>query len=203
MLRSTLARAVLAAGVASTGGICWAVKDVTACDVPDDSLLNYVSQTQKVWYTDCYTTPICRQSRIVSHAGAVDALCKAFFRSWPMKAELWLLSLSGSDSPTDDEIVRTQFAEEDSVSVFRVALRGPGEILFDSYQTFAFTWMSVYKDSDGYISEVKFGSALTGAGYRGVPLQTYMIYQALMPFHYLYSRVLLSQAAKQLTVDLA
>lgn len=80
MLRSAVTRTILAAGVAGTGGICWAVKDVSACEVPEDSLLNYVSQTQKVWYTDCYATHVSGRSRRVSDASAVDALCKAFFR---------------------------------------------------------------------------------------------------------------------------
>lgn len=123
-------------------------------------------------------------------------------RSWPMQAELWLIACAGHAQPTDTQILQTQFAEEDSVSLFRVALRGPGEILFDSYNTFAFTWMSVSRDSEGSISEIKFGSALTGAGYRGVPLQTYMMYQLLMPFHYVYSRVLIAQTARQLAIDL-
>lgn len=119
-----------------------------------------------------------------------------------MKAELWLMACAGYDAAKDDEILRTQFAEDDSVSMFRVALRGPGEILFDSYDTFAFTWMSVSRDSEGCISDIKFGSALTGAGYRGVPLQTYLMYQVLMPFHRVYSRILLAQAARQVSFDL-
>lgn len=119
-----------------------------------------------------------------------------------MKAELWLMSCAGIASPTEEEILHTQFAEEDSISMFRVALRGHGEILFDSYQTFAFTWMGVSRDSEGCVSGIKFGSALTGAGYRGVPLQTYLMYQMLMPFHYIYSRILLAQAARQMIDDL-
>lgn len=119
-----------------------------------------------------------------------------------MRTELWLLGCAGYTPLTDKEILHTQFAEEDSVSLFRVALRGQTEVLFDSYNTFAFTWISISRDSEGHVSEMKFGSALTGAGYRGVPLQTYMMYSLLMPFHYLYSRVLIAQTARQLASDL-
>lgn len=73
-------RAVLGAGIAGLGGICWSIRDVQACDVPEDSLLNYVSQTQMVWYCDCYSIPVSNCEKRVSDAGAVDAACKAFFR---------------------------------------------------------------------------------------------------------------------------
>lgn len=80
MLSTPTARAVLGVSVAGIAGICWSVRDVKACDIPEDSLLNYVSQTQKVWYSDCYSAPVRKQERRVGNAGAVDALCKAFFR---------------------------------------------------------------------------------------------------------------------------
>ena len=83
MIRSVLTRAALTAGVAGVSGVFWSIKDVTACEVPEDSLLNYVSQTQKVWYTDCYTIDVISNSRGLGDSRAVDALCKAFFRYLP------------------------------------------------------------------------------------------------------------------------
>lgn len=80
MFPSTPMRAVLGAGIAGFAGICWSIRDVQACDVPEDSLLNYVSQTQMVWYCDCYSTTVRNSEKRVSDAGAVDAACKAFFR---------------------------------------------------------------------------------------------------------------------------
>ena len=50
--------------------------------------------------------------------------------------------------------------------------------------------------------QLMLGSGIAGGGYRGVPLQTYLAVNMLLPFHWLYSRLLLKAAAVQLQHDL-
>jgi hypothetical protein len=76
-----VATAVVGAGAAAVGWAYAATRDVQECSVPVDSLLHYVGQTQRFWYTDCYRTTIPVEAvGNVSRTGTTDAYLRAFMR---------------------------------------------------------------------------------------------------------------------------
>lgn len=111
-----------------------------------------------------------------------------------MQRERQLIARMTGKETNDEVIDNLDYVENDVVSEFRVICRGSADVLFDSYNSFAFTWLGVGLNVQDRCLEFKLGSALTGAGYRGVPLQEYIMYQMAMPFHRFYSRLLLKQA---------
>lgn len=118
-----------------------------------------------------------------------------------MQSERQMISRVTGKATTDEVIDNLDYVENDVISEFRVILRGSADVLFDSYDSFAFTWLGVGLNVQDRCFEFKFGSALTGAGYRGVPLQEYIMYQLAMPFHRFYSKLLLKQAVSLLVTE--
>eukprot|EP01025_Chloroclados_australasicus_P031131 TRINITY_DN31418_c0_g1_i1.p1 TRINITY_DN31418_c0_g1~~TRINITY_DN31418_c0_g1_i1.p1 ORF type:complete len:239 (-),score=15.46 TRINITY_DN31418_c0_g1_i1:60-776(-) len=178
------------------------VSDAAPCKVPEHSALHYVSQTQRVWYEDCYSirVPLADLPKR-SPVRQTDDFIRAFFRTWPMAAERRLTAGLGYKSMPDDAILESDFDTNDQGGEFRVLIRNTGDVLFDAFDSFAFSWLGLLWHPDSQELELLFGSALTGAGYRGIPLQNYLMYQLAMPFHRFYSQLLLSQAAKVLLLD--
>lgn len=112
----------------------------------------------------------------------------------------------GSASPTakptsDDRIKAMEFVEGDSVAIFTVIMRVPDELLMRAPPPFEslsyFSARGVTEDE----AELLFGTALLGGGFHGVPFHHFAITTLLLPFHLLYSRVLLSQAKAAMIKD--
>ena len=139
-------------------------------------------------------------------------------RSPPLQLEQALSGALGTRRTPAADIDALELLPGESISEFRVAARGTGEVLFDAYSTFAYTWLATRpaqrtidahgSDADAAARggaeervELLLGSGLTGAGYKGVPLQRYLLTQVALPFHWLYSRVILRAAAGQLQAD--
>jgi hypothetical protein len=118
-----------------------------------------------------------------------------------MKLERWLVGSMGFRHLTDQNILDSEFTEEDRIGEFRIILRSRGEIIFDAFDSFAFTWLAIRSDSRKQQVTAVLGSALSGAGYRGIPLQSYILHQLIMPFHAIYSRLLLKHAVAQMLQD--
>ena len=139
-------------------------------------------------------------------------------RSPPLQLEQALSGALGTRRTPAANVDALELLPGESISEFRVAARGTGEVLFDAYSTFAYTWLATRPapraggahdlDADAAARggaeervELLLGSGLTGAGYKGVPLQRYLLTQVALPFHWLYSRVILRAAAGQLQAD--
>jgi hypothetical protein len=119
-----------------------------------------------------------------------------------MQAELWLLGVAGCPVPDEHDIRSLELTEGDAIGPFRIAVRGSKEVLFDTAMS-TFTWLGCQsvEGEQGPELELRLGSIVSGAGYKGVPLHTVLFYAAAVPLHALYSRVLLQAAAKQLASD--
>lgn len=105
-------------------------------------------------------------------------------------------------APSDEKIQAMEFVDHDSVAVFTVIMRIPDEVLMEAVPPFGtlsyFSSRVVAEDNE---VELLFGSALQGGGFHGIPFHEYAVIQLFMPFHLLYSRVLLSQAKATMIKD--
>lgn len=119
-----------------------------------------------------------------------------------MAAERRLISATGGRTTSDAALEALEFQQEDRIAEFRVIVRGSADVLLDSYDSFAYSWLGVDVNAQTRCLDFRFGSALTGAGYRGIPLQDYLLYQLAMPFHAYYSRLLLAEAVQGLLRNL-
>lgn len=122
-----------------------------------------------------------------------------------MQAERAALRVLGLPATDDADVAHLELLKDDCIGPFRILVRGRSEVLLESFGGSAYTWLDA-RDADGAgdaegAVELRFGSALPGAGYRGVPLQHWLAIQALMPFHRWYSRLLLRSAADAMQRD--
>jgi hypothetical protein len=81
LMLSRLALGGATAVCASVAAVFATTQDVESCPVPEGSLLDFSSQTQDVWYSDCFRTSVSPGAlRSVGRTSATDAFMKAFFR---------------------------------------------------------------------------------------------------------------------------
>lgn len=124
-----------------------------------------------------------------------------------MTLELQLAHTAGARRASSENILALELEEGDKIGPFRVVARGAHEVLFET-QYATYTWLSYREARVGggggggeRRAELRLGSVLGGGGYKGVPLHTVMLYRVLMPFHDMYSRVLLRSAADRLALN--
>lgn len=78
---SRLALAGASVAGASVAAVFATTQDVEGCKVPERSLLDYASQTQEVWYQDCFRTRVSIEALgSVGRVRTTDAFMQAFFR---------------------------------------------------------------------------------------------------------------------------
>lgn len=119
-----------------------------------------------------------------------------------MRLERALATAAGFHCDSDTDILDKELAEGDTIMEFRLMMRGRREILFEDFDGRTFTWLSTLECAEDDTVEFLFGTGLTGGGYQGVPMQKYLLYQALLPFHVVYARVLLRATVGCLLADL-
>lgn len=120
-----------------------------------------------------------------------------------MELERKLLgSASSNVQPLSDEKIKSmEFVDGDSVAVFTVVMRVPDEVLMETSGFESLSFFSTRVLPEEQEVELLFGTALQGGGFHGMPLHSYLLCQVFMPFHILYSRVLLSQAKATMIKD--
>lgn len=158
--------------------------------LPTDALLTKYANSGA--YTDCFTTEIPRP---VSHAEFVEA----FYTGGLFKLERWLLRVFLSRPSTDLQARQLAAGELNAFAAWRVAARAVDQLLMCDIGGRTRSWLMVAPLEVPGHTRLYFGSAvvpvvspLTGKSSMSFG------FNALLGFHKLYSRALLSAAAARL-----
>jgi hypothetical protein len=143
-------------------------------------------------YTDCYSTDV---AHAVSHADYVQA----FYTSAVFKLERLVLHVFAARGSTDAQAAALARGEADRFAAWTVEGRAPNQLLLCDFTRRTRSWLMVMPLETG--TRLYFGSAVvpvhnprTGASRLGFG------FSALLGFHKLYSRVLLSAARSRLAL---
>ena len=159
--------------------------------LPTDALL--AEYENEGAYTDCFTTDI---PRTVSHAEFVEA----FYTGRLFKLERWLLHVFLSKPSTDLQARQLALCELNEFAAWRVEARAEEQLLLRAMDGRTRSWLMVSATEVPGGTRLYFGSAVvpvrnasTGKSEMG------FVFKALLGVHKLYSRALLSSAARRLS----
>ncbi len=146
-------------------------------------------------YTDCYTTT-------VSGNVSLTDFIRAFYTTIPFRMERKILAWALSKPSTDEQVHRLAEARTDEFAAWSVEGRESNQLLMSDFKGRTRSWLRVDpegRDHDS-LTRLFFGSAVvpisdgqTGEARMGAA------FHALMPFHRLYSKILLSSARDRLS----
>lgn len=165
---------------------------VQRCALPPDALLG--KYTQGGAYTDCYGTEIARG---VSHAEFVEA----FYTGSLFKLERLLLAWFASKPSTDTQAKALAGGSAENFAAWRVEGRSKDQLLMCDFTGRTRSWLMVAPAGiDGTTStRLYFGSAVVPAvDKQSGNAKVGFAFTALLGFHKLYSRALLSAARSRL-----
>ncbi len=158
--------------------------------LPKGALLSkYESQTGA--HTDCYLAEIDLKIDLTTYV-------HAFYTGRLFRLERWLISAIVKHKSSDQQLSDMLTGNSDAFSAWTVEERTPNQLLMCDYQNRTRSWFMNIREEAG--SRLYFGSAIVQTSYmnerreRMVPIAV----GALMPFHGLYSRMLLKGAVKNL-----
>ena len=161
------------------------MRRVQAGELPTEALL----QTYRAsgTYTDCYVTEV---SRVVTHAEFVEA----FYNTWLFRIERGILKVAVSRPSSDEDVRLLATGQAMTFAAWTVEGRAPDQLLLCDMHRATRSWLMVAAAGEN-ATRLYFGSAV-------VPRRTNtageskmgFTYRALMGFHKLYSRALLSAA---------
>ena len=158
-------------------------------ELPADALLQ---RYRASGYTDCYSTTV---ARAVSHAEYVEA----FYTTTVFKLERLILRLFAARPSTDAQAAALARGEADAFAAWSVEARAPDQLLLCDFTRRTRSWLMVLPLQAG--TRLYFGSAVvpvherrTGAHRPGFG------FTAMLGFHKLYSRALLSAARARLAL---
>lgn len=143
-------------------------------------------------YCDCYFTDL---PHTVSHAAYVAA----FYTTTLFKLERWLLRVFVSRPSTDIEARELARGVRDSFAAWTVEARAPDQVLLCDFMGHTRSWLMVAPAEAPDGTRLYFGSVVVPqrdakTGDSGMPV----VHKSLLGFHKLYSRMLLSAAARRL-----
>jgi hypothetical protein len=156
-------------------------------DVPPASFLGHYAISGA--YTDCYETTI-------PGTVSLPELIESFYTTPLFKVERWILAKAISRPSTDQQAHDLGHGQTDVFAAWTVEKRSDTEILLDAGRTRS--WLSVIPVPKAASTRLLFGSAV-------VPKQSSgslgFGFEALLGFHRLYARMLLSAAAGRLVAN--
>ena len=168
------------------------MSSIQPCPLPEQALL--AKYTLGGAYTDCFATQI---GRPVSHAEYVEA----FYTGALFKLERLLLALFVSKPSTDAQVKALASGALATFAAWRVEGRSADQLLMCDYAGRTRSWLMVAPEGAGGSATTRlyFGSAVvpvidkaSGRARMG------FMFKALLGFHKLYSRALLSAARSRL-----
>jgi hypothetical protein len=150
-------------------------------------------------YTDCYITEIPAS---VSHAAYVEA----FYTTAVFKLERLLLAWFVSRPSSDAQARRLAAGELNSFAAWDVEARSVNQLLMCDFQGRTRSWLMVAPVQSGGSTSTRlyFGSAVVPSVNKAGDAGLGFAFRALLGFHKVYSRVLLSAASSRLarsTID--
>jgi len=160
---------------------------VIKSELPDKAILLKYRDS----YTDCY-------SLFVAQNLTLEPYVQAFYTGRVFKLERWLIStftgLPSSQNQLDDML----YNNSEIFSAWTVEERTEGQLLMCDFQKRTRSWFMVVPENNG--TRFYFGSAVVKTDYWNSASERFaqLIFKILMPFHWLYSRILLGGAARNL-----
>ena len=141
-------------------------------------------------YTDCFITEI---NRVVSHAEFVEA----FYTGGLFKVEQFLLRVFISKPSTDLQARQRAAGELNEFAAWRVEARAVDQLLLRAVDGRTRSWLMVSASSELGSTRLYFGSAVVPVRNASTDASSMgFVLKALLGFHKLYSRALLSAAAR-------
>jgi hypothetical protein len=165
---------------------------IQACALPEDALL--LKYTRDGAYADCYATEV---GRAVSQAQYIEA----FYTGALFKLERRLLAWFVSKPSTDAQAKELASGAAGSFAAWRVEERRSDQLLMCDFSGRTRSWLMVAPAGDGSsdCTRLYFGSAVVPVVHpRSGQATASFTFKALLGFHKLYSRSLLSAARSRL-----
>lgn len=155
---------------------------ITPCELPAGALLEkYVAKGAHV---DCFVTEVAAN---VSFARFVEA----FYTSAAFRPERLVLALIGKAS-TDADVRRLAHEETGTFAAWSVEARAQDQLLLCDFVSRTRSWLMASPLEGG--RRLYFGTAVVPVGFGSGGGRLGFPFDALLPFHKLYSRVLLDAA---------
>ncbi len=173
-------------------GLCAIDSVVQPCVLPDSALLG--KYREQGAYTDCYVTEVAGS---VSHAAFVEA----FYTTALFKLERAILAGFAARPSTHAQARQLAQGRTDTFAAWRVEGRGIDQLLLADFTGRTRSWLMVspFDGAEGTGTRLYFGSAVvprvdarTGKRTMGAG------FQALLGFHRVYSRQLLTAARSRI-----
>jgi len=170
---------------------------IASCELPPAALLLKYAQTRA--YTDCYVT---RVPGCVSHE---DFVC-AFYTTALFKTERTLLAWFLGRRSTDADVIALAAGKASNFAAWGVEERAQRQLLLADFSGRTRSWLmtQTMEHADGASETLLyFGSAVVPARKPGTGEATLgIMFGALLRFHKLYSRLLLSAARRRVLGNL-
>lgn len=166
---------------------------ILPCPIPEQALLRRYCDGDS--YTDCYTTTVAGHIRQADYV-------EAFYTTWLFKLERWVLSWLVHRPSTDAQARELAAGTSAGFAAWSVEAREPTQVLLCDLHGRTRSWLMVAAGRDA--TQLYFGSAVvpvvdrrSGRKHLGIG------FRALLGFHKLYSRLLLSAAVARLRRQVA
>ena len=168
---------------------------ITACPLPENALSRTYLDTGA--YTDCYRTEI---PHYISHAQFITA----FYTTWVFKLERLILKWAVSRPSTDFQAAQLAEGTTDRFAAWHVEDRCEDQLLMCNFHGRTRSWLMVAEGTGSPSTTViYFGSVVTAVQDQksGRTELGGCLFSALLGFHKIYSRVLLSAARSRLLAE--
>lgn len=170
---------------------------IRACELPDGALLAryHADANGGVGHVDAYVATVQARVSLADHV-------TAFYRSRAFKPERALLGVVARRPADDDDARRLGAAEIDRFSAWDVEAREDDQLLMRDISGLTRSWLMVRERAGGAgavgaETELWFGSAVVPRPSRsGRPASAGWGFDLSLPFHRLYSRILLGSALR-------
>jgi hypothetical protein len=137
-------------------------------------------------YTDCYAAEVAMSTPLA-------AFVEAFYTTIPFKLERLVLALLVAKPSSDVDARRLARGEAEVFAAWSVEARAPDQLLVCDYLSRTRSWLMV-APVDGGGTRLHFGTAIVPVGIGAAGGRLGFPFNALLPFHQLYARILLGAA---------
>ena len=164
---------------------------VETASLPADALLNSYALTDGC-YTDCFGADVEGTIELPDFVGA-------FYVTRIFKLERLILRLFASISSTDEEAHQVASGDVDRFAAWHVEGRTERQLLMCDNSGRTRSWFAVEQIDGGSSTRLFFGSAVVPPKDAKPGDGLGVVFNALLGFHKLYSRLLLASARRRLT----
>lgn len=159
--------------------------------LPAQSLLNPSAANG---YADCFVAEVPGS---ITHAQYVEA----FYTTWLFKLERFILRVLLAKPSTDEQARELALGNREKFAAWSVEARAPEQLLVRDYQGKTCSWLMVEPGfkNNAPVTRLYFGTGIVPyIDRRTGERKLTFFFRALMPFHQVYARALLSAARSRL-----